>query len=260
MKVIAVIVALMAIPLVASGALATIPEYSKDPGAVVRPAYRPSVEPKESQFRGEVAIRPAPLKLPNFQARTTSFLSAEKALIAPQMKKSEQVVRFFESRKHHWMLATRHAKCWGVPWQRACTAARANLRLHQALVKIGKQRIWEFQRTIENTGNWTRAMQYAQRPFPGTLDWLSFISNRECRACYTVDGGFVCNYQGSGACGPMQFMSGTFYGHADDARAWLDSHGYIVAPEVWDWHNALGQALTAAFMRYTHIDGCHWCL
>ena len=150
------------------------------------------------------------------------------------------------------MVAKKHPKCWNVPWHKSCTIARKLVRVHE-------QNIRDNWLTIEDTGNWTRAVRYAQRPYPNTDDWLFFISNRECRACYTVDGGFVCNYQGSGACGPMQFMSGTFYGHYDDAKADLANRGFIVPDEVWDWHNALGQALTAAYMRYTHQDGCHWC-
>ena len=166
-------------------------------------------------------------------------------------KHSQDVLRFFEN--HKWLTAPNQEKCWDVPWQKSCRIARQLVRDHTELIA-------RHERTIPNTDNWTRAMRYAQRPFPGTLDWLTFISNRECRACFTIPGGFVCNYQGSGACGPMQFMSGTYYGHADDARAHLTSRGYITDPNVWAWRNPLGQALTAAFMRYTGIDGCHWCL
>jgi len=99
-----------------------------------------------------------------------------------------------------------------------------------------------------------------QRPFPGTYPRLDFLSNRECRACFTVSGGFVCNYEGSGACGPLQFKSGTFYGHMPAARAYVKALGYRVPEKVWDWRNPLGQALVGAHMHYTKIDGCHWCL
>jgi hypothetical protein len=119
---------------------------------------------------------------------------------------------------------------------------------------------WSSERTLPNTDNWTRAVRTTQRVFPGTDEWLFFISNRECRACYTVSGGFVCNYGGSGACGPMQFMSGTFYGYADNARASVEARGFLVDPSVWDWRNPLGQALVAGYMRFTGRDGCHWCL
>jgi hypothetical protein len=115
-------------------------------------------------------------------------------------------------------------------------------------------------KTLLSTDNWTRAMRYAQRPYPDTHDWLLFISGRECRACYTVPGAFICNYQGSGACGPMQFMSGTFYAYADDAAYDLKRRGFKVPEETWNWRNPLGQALTAAYMRFYGKDGCHWCL
>lgn len=195
------------------------------------------------------------LVLPDIAALTKKAWKADMKVLASQQRKSATVLSFFNGRGK-WLLATRHAKCWEVPWQRSCTVARASHRLHTELLRVSTRRlIYE----IPNTRNWTRAMRYAQRAFPGTYDWLAAISNRECRACYTTTA-FICNYQGSGACGPMQFMAGTFYGHQDDARAYLKAQGFIVADEVWQWDNQLGQALTAAFMRYTHIDGCHWCL
>lgn len=161
------------------------------------------------------------------------------------MQHSADVLRFFDN--HSWLVAPNQKKCWDVPWQKSCTIGRALVRKHTARI------------TIPNTDNWTRAMRYSQRPFPGTYDRLNFLSNRECRACFTVSGGFVCNYQGSGACGPLQFMSGTFYGHMPAARAFVQKLGFKVSPQVWDWRNPLGQALVGGYMHYTHIDGCHWC-
>jgi hypothetical protein len=165
-----------------------------------------------------------------------------------RLKHSVDVVRFFDN--HSWMVASRKKKCSEVPWRKSCKIARKLVEKHEAVIDSY---------TLPNTDNWTRAMRIAQRVVPGTLDWLSFISNRECRACYTVPGGFICNYQGSGACGPMQFMSGTFYGYVDAARAFVSAQGFVVADEVWSWDNPLGQALTAGYMRYTGQDGCHWC-
>lgn len=161
------------------------------------------------------------------------------------MQHSADVLRFFDN--HSWLVAPNQKKCWDVPWQKSCTIGRALVRKHTARI------------TIPNTDNWTRAMRYSQRPFPGTYDRLNFLSNRECRACFTVSGGFVCNYQGSGACGPLQFMSDTFYGHMPEARAYVQKLGFKVSPQVWDWRNPLGQALVGGYMHYTHIDGCHWC-
>lgn len=127
---------------------------------------------------------------------------------------------------------------------------RTNARNHANVVEA---------RTLPHTTNWTRAMKVAQRPFPGTYGWLETISNRECRACYTTSR-FICNYQGSGACGPMQFMAGTYYGYAPAAKRWLEARGFITESRTWAWSSQLGQALTAAYMRYTGRDGCHWCL
>jgi len=144
-----------------------------------------------------------------------------------------------------------------------CPRLRERLRYWRTASKINRiaaRYEREQQRTIENTDNWVRAMRSAQRPFPGTHSWLRAISGRECRSCWTTPGGFICNYQGSGACGPMQFMAGTFYGYADDARAAVKRRGFLVAEAVWNWRNPLGQALTAAYMRFTGRDGCHWCL
>ena len=196
-----------------------------------------------------------PLRLPNISHEVRKLAKADRSVAVKQAVLSENVLRFWAN--HRWVLAPRYEKCWMVPWQRSCTVARASVRLHKAL---RERAAYLADRTIPNTDNWVRAMRYAQRPFPGTQSWLEFISNRECRSCWTTPGGFICNYQGSGACGPMQFMSGTFYGHADDARAYLNQRGFIVEPSVWDWHNPLGQALTAAYMRYTGQDNCHWCL
>jgi len=191
-------------------------------------------------------------------------IAATTAQAAPQgsqqlqvrLQKSESVVRFFINPNHVWLRAARQVNCQQVPWTRSCQIAREKFTFHRH--RAAKLRDM-LERTIPMTTNWTRAMRYAQRPFPGTYEWLERISNRECRACYTTSA-FICNYQGSGACGPMQFMSGTFYGHADDARAYLTAHGYIVDPAAWNWRSQLGQALTAAYMRYTGQDGCHWCL
>ena len=129
-------------------------------------------------------------------------------MLRKQQRKSATVVAFFKG-DGKWLRATRHEKCAEVPWQRSCTIARASNRLHTELLRISTRRlVYE----IPLTSNWTRAMRYAQRAFPGTYDWLEFISNRECRACYTTSD-FVCNTEGSGACGPMQFKEGTYYGH-----------------------------------------------
>lgn len=183
----------------------------------------------------------------------TSSMAAQQQL-QTRLHKSESVVRFFRNPDHKWLLASRQENCKAVPWTRSCKVARGLMQKHVPRIKTLR---WQIQRTLPSTDNWVAAMRTAQKPFPGTYGWLEFISNRECRACYTA--GFTMNYRGSGAGGWMQFMSGTFYGYSDEAAAWLGRRGYLFDPAVFDWHNPLGQALTAAYMRYTDQDGCHWC-
>lgn len=205
----------------------------------------------------------SPLNLPDIAALTKALWQADMKILPKQRWKSATVLAFFNG-KGKWLRATRFEKCWEVPWQRSCTVARASYRLHSALAAVATRRLMY---EIPITQNWTRAMRLAQRAFPGTYDWLESISNRECRACYTTTA-FVCNYQGSGACGPMQFMSGTFhsyafgigYGAGPGAKAWLAARGFIVPAAAWRWQSQLGQALTAAYMKYTGRSGCHWCL
>ena len=109
--------------------------------------------------------------------------------------------------------------------------------------------------TLPTTNDWRTAVRITQRVFPGTQDWLLYISHRE--GGY---GPFVMNHQGSGAGGWMQFMASTFYGYNDDARQAVLARGFRVDPAVFVWTHPLGQALTAGYMRYTGRDACHWCL
>ena len=192
--------------------------------------------------------------LPDITALTKQAWKVDLDVLRSQQHKSATVVAFFNG-DGEWLRAIRHEKCWEVPWQRTCTIARATHRLHTELLRISTRRLLY---EIPMTSNWTRAMRYAQRPFPGTYDFLEFTSNRECRACYTTTR-FVCNTEGSGACGPLQFMERTFYSNMPNARAWLKSHGFIVPESAWTWSSQLGQALTGAYMKYTDQEGCHWC-
>lgn len=169
-------------------------------------------------------------------------------------------VRFYRGKYDHWRRELGYTLAPRLEGAMNCERLRQRVRYWRTAAKINRVAAKTEARTLQNTGNWVRAMRHAQRPFPGTHDWLRFISNRECRACWTTPGAFVCNYQGSGACGPMQFMASTFYAYADDARRAVARRGYLVAAAVWDWRNPLGQALTAAYMRFTGRDGCHWCL
>jgi len=110
-------------------------------------------------------------------------------------------------------------------------------------------------RSIPTSTDWVTSVKLVQRVYPGTADWLLFISRRE--GGY---GGFVMNHQGSGAGGWMQFMSSTYYAYADRAFADARRRGFIVSESANSWTHPLGQAITAGYMRYVGLDGCHWCL
>lgn len=160
------------------------------------------------------------------------------------------MLRFFDN--HSWMLAKQHEQCAGVPWTRSCQIARRHYA-HSTVVLERAQR-QQFH-TLPYTNDWRTAVRLSQRIYPGTEQWLLYISNREGGW-----GPFVMNHQGSGAGGWLQFMSSTFYGYVDAARRDAARRGFVVPPEVWVWTHPLGQALTGAYMRYTGRDGCHWCL
>jgi hypothetical protein len=109
------------------------------------------------------------------------------------------------------------------------------------------------QRTIPATNDWVTAVRLAQRIYPGTSGWLLFISHREGGW-----GGFVMNHQGSGCGGWMQYASSTYWAYSHAAFADARSRGFIV-DDAWNqWTHPMGQAITAAYMRYTGRDGHHW--
>ncbi len=108
-------------------------------------------------------------------------------------------------------------------------------------------------RSIPNTGDWVTAVKIVQRVYPGTQDWLLKISSRE-----GGHGGFVMNKQGSGCGGWMQFMESTYWASSYRAYDDLRRRGWRIDPRSNSWTNPMGQAVTAAYMRFTHQDGPHW--
>jgi hypothetical protein len=167
-----------------------------------------------------------------------------------QIHKSQSVLRFFTT--HQWLPAPRQERCLDVPWSRSCRIARSLIDRHRARLTSALARRWH---TLPDTNDWRTAVTASQRVFPGTESWLLYISNREGGW-----GPFVMNHQGSGAGGWMQFMGSTFDGYVGDARIYVEQRGFTVPLGTWEWTDPLGQALTAGYMRYTHRDGCHWCL
>lgn len=189
-----------------------------------------------------------PIVLPNIRSLVKKAWNADHKTLVGQQKKSATVLAFFHGRGK-WLMATRHEKCWEVPWQRSCTVARAVYRLHTSLGRVVTRRLMY---EIPATNDWVTAVRLVQRISPGTE---SFLLN--CSSGEGGHGGFVMNHQGSGASGWMQFLSGTFYGHAPEALAHAQSMGFILPDGLLDIHSPLGQAITAAYMR-THGMSSHW--
>lgn len=231
-----------------------------------------------------IIVRPAPLVLPDIPARTTKFQRADRQWLAPQLKKSRQVVEFLTNPKRSWMLATRHDKCFTVPWQRLCTVARAKLRLNHALAEIAQYRL---EHELPLINDWLTAVRYVcTKIYPGTCSQLRYLSDREggwgrwiwySGACsdspclwrgYHVGGDNVSGADTVG--GWMQFRWSTFAPYWRHTLANLKARGYEVPhipmpPEggpvkYAPWLSPLGQALTAGYMHWSGRAGCHWCL
>lgn len=233
---------------------------------------------------GGVKARPIlpKLRLPDYDALTKKAWKVDRDLLRKQQWKSATAITFFEG-KGKWLRATRHEKCWEVPWQRSCTAARASYRLHSELLRISTRRLLY---ELPQTNDWLTAIHIAQRAYPGTEPILRSLSDREggwgrwvwySGACsnppclwrgYHVGGDNVSGADTVG--GWMQFRYSTFAPYWRAARADLKRRGFIIPlmqmpPEGGPvqyaaWLSPLGQALTAAYMHYSGKAGCHWCL
>ena len=179
-------------------------------------------------------------------AHNTSRNRNRSTTTSSKLQHSQHVVTFFET--HSWLRAPRHENCASIPWQNQCRIARRVYRQHLARIK-------EIQTTIPYTNDWKTAVRLAQKVFPGTEQWLLYISDREGGW-----GPFVMNHQGSGAGGWLQFMPSRSTPTTTTPRPPSQARGFTVDPKVWTWTHPLGQALTGAYMRYTGRDGCHWCL
>lgn len=215
------------------------------------------------------------LVLPNIPALVKREWKVDRKTLSAQQHKSAAVLAFFDG-KGKWLRATRHEKCWQVPWQRSCTMARATYRLHTALGRVATRRLM-FELPL--THDWQTAVRIAQRAYPGTQDWMLSISDREGGwgtwvwyggrpwSGYHIGNDFL----GADTVGGwMQFRYSTFAPYWRAAQADLKRRGYLIpelgmppegGPTMYSgWLSPLGQALTAGYMRYYGKDGCHWCL
>lgn len=92
--------------------------------------------------------------------------------------------------------------------------------------------------------DFNRAASLASRVFPD-------ISAVRLWRRADVEGGhgvWICNAQGSGACGWFQFMEGTLYGRIFQAVGVARKRGFPIPVKFISWHSLVGQNLTAAYM------------
>ena len=144
MKLIAMLTALVALPLFTSGASAAQSDEILAPTyyhyAAVTQARQVRVTPRVVKLR--------PLHLPNIARQLQNLKKADRTVVAKQVILSQRVLRFWKN--HRWLLAPRHEKCWQVPWQRSCTVARASQRLHAALTTAAEEKLDATDPIIQN--------------------------------------------------------------------------------------------------------------
>lgn len=288
MRRIAVFVCLAIAVVVVNTAVARIIPAQGDPEFVVPQGslVPESVAAKSgTKFRKLDQLKPAPLVLPNIRTVTSALRKTDRSQLRPQLTKSAAVIAFWKNPDHRWILAPRHVKCWGVPWQRSCTVARASLRLHTELAEIAVHRL---STEIPNTNDWQTAVQIVQRIYPGTAQWMLDISDGEGGHGPWVWFSGMCSdppclwtgyhlgddpYGDDAVGGWMQFRYSTFAPWYRAMLKNLKERGITIPDLGWarpqvsygastgygPWLSPLGQALTAGYMRWSQNDGCHWC-
>lgn len=145
----------------------------------------------------------------------------------------------------------RHRAVQGLPgppdterYDCEATARRASEWRIRATIERVVAEAWVDERTLTD-GPWEHALEQAQRVFPGTYDALLRCSLSEGYARGRDE--FVWNREGSGAFGPMQFLSGTFWRMWGAARDELDARGFRYPTSAASHGSNLGQALAAAW-------------
>jgi hypothetical protein len=158
--------------------------------------------------------------------------------------------------------ADAHYLC-GV-WKQRARQARIAARHYLARQRAHLLRDYSFR-----PGNraWLKAVQEAQKVFPGTNGWLL--------SCSAAEGGWGrwVGYGGQGYSawlrdsdtvgGPLQFRYSTFRGMYRHALDHTRRRDFLVPRHLRSvsdvaWRSALGQALAGAWARYTGNDNSHW--
>lgn len=250
-------------------AAAEDPEILRWKSAQKTPITRAVVDTTEIrrvQFR---PVKPLPpLVLPDIKGRVWKLKQADREWLAPQLKKSKQVVAFFGNPEHRWVTAPRQQKCWDVPWERQCTVARAKLRLHHGLAEVAQFRLWH---ELPTPNDWSASLRVIQRVFPGTYDWGMSCSGAEGShgkfvlyqsKPYYPGAEYAKTFHGWMVGGWMQYMWPTFKGHYRNGLAALRKAGFDVKlPAVDDvraWQMPMAQAIAATWARWSGNDNSHW--
>lgn len=138
---------------------------------------------------------------------------------------------------------------------KGCAHAKWRVELWKSRASEARQAYFEWReeqrrrtlidyKVVPGNSAWLRAIEQAQKPYPGTRDWL-----RSCSAPRSEGGWgrWVPNTQGSGAGGWLQFMEGTFWRMFGAALPEVQAMGYIVPRSAASWYSPLGQALAGAW-------------
>jgi hypothetical protein len=140
----------------------------------------------------------------------------------------------------------------------SCPRYLAHVLQRRARVERLRTERWIEERTlrdfehVEGSHAWFRAIEEAQRAYPGTRSWL-----RSCSASEGGWGRWVPNSEGSGVGGWLQFASGTFWRMFTAARADVVARGFRVPRSAASWDSTLGQALAGSW-GVTHGRRGEW--
>ena len=202
------------------------------------------------------------LVLPNITALSNALSKADRSVLKQQQQKSAQTLSFWNGRGK-WLRATRHEKCWEVPWQRSCTLARASFRLHNTLGNLATRRL---NTELPITNDWVTAVHLIQRVFPGTESWLLSCSAAEGghgRWVRYGGGSYYPGYEYTDAVGNwLQYRWSTFKGHYRNGLASLRARGFKIdmpaSTDVQAWLMPMGAAIAGGWARWSGNDNSHW--
>jgi len=192
----------------------------------------------------------------------------------PDSCPATRALRFYRAREREWLTkmgaGDKDSSPAGIV-QRTPACPRYLAKVAQTRARAAR-RAWERFRTLRDfpirpgVNAWLRAVEEAQRPYPGSRAWL--------RSCSAAEGGWgrwVVHGGGSyysGAeyvdvsSGHLQYRYSTFRGHYRRALDDLRTRGFRVPEHLQEvsvtaWRSALGQALAGGW-GILHGQRSHW--